>query len=319
MARTKRELEAALPFAMEPVVYDFAINERGTWAELLAAGMLREGQGDTENVAASPRRPVTVSSAPLMPPGYYALTVPELVRLDRRQLLPRAAGRAESFRRGLPYAAGTQRHGADPVRSAVAKRRRTKAPRRAEPSGPWSRFWIENGFDRVQHEQIRADLRSGRIGLAQNRLPANSDIRDVSRATCSTQPTCPRFPPASTSLEQRRWQRAGLDALAAGAVAVITLAGGVGSRWTQGAGVVKALHPFCRLGGRHRTFIEVHLAKSRRIGRLCGRPIPHVITTSYLTHAPIEAFLAARRIRWGAPTATRGRSTFRPAGPSGCA
>ena len=29
----------------------------------------------------------------------------------------------------------------------------------------------DNGFDRVQHEQIRADLRAGRIGLAQNRLP----------------------------------------------------------------------------------------------------------------------------------------------------
>ena len=62
----------------------------------------------------------------------------------------------------------------------------------------------------------------------------------------------------------------GSTALASGAVAVVSLAGGVGSRWTQGAGVVKALHPFCRLGGRHRTFIEVHLAKSRRIGRLVG-------------------------------------------------
>src|SRR6202012_1341357 len=30
MDRTKRELDGALPFAMEPVVYDFAINERGT-------------------------------------------------------------------------------------------------------------------------------------------------------------------------------------------------------------------------------------------------------------------------------------------------
>ena len=37
--------------------------------------------------------------------------------------------------------------------------------------------------------------------------------------------------------------------------------------WTQGAGVVKALHPFCKLGGRHRTFLEVHLAKSRRVNR----------------------------------------------------
>src|SRR5665811_1713802 len=32
------------------------------------------------------------------------------------------------------------------------------------------------GFDRLQHEQVRADLRSGRIGLAQNRLPVNSTI-----------------------------------------------------------------------------------------------------------------------------------------------
>jgi hypothetical protein len=29
MAATKRELEGGVPFAMEPVVYDFAINERG--------------------------------------------------------------------------------------------------------------------------------------------------------------------------------------------------------------------------------------------------------------------------------------------------
>ena len=38
MSRTKTELESALPFAMEPVVYDFAINEKGTWADLLTNG-----------------------------------------------------------------------------------------------------------------------------------------------------------------------------------------------------------------------------------------------------------------------------------------
>ena len=75
-------------------------------------------------------------------------------------------------------------------------------------------------------------------------------------------------------------------------MAVVSLAGGAGSRWTKGAGVVKALNPFCRLGGQHRTFIEVHLAKSRRVGRLCGAPLPHVITTSYLTHD------ASRSLRW---------------------
>ncbi len=79
----------------------------------------------------------------------------------------------------------------------------------------------------------------------------------------------------------------GRDALAQGAVAVLTLAAGAGSRWTQGAGTVKALYPFWKLGGRHRSFLEVHLAKSRR--RVSRAPmqskLPHLISTSYLTHA----------------------------------
>jgi hypothetical protein len=78
-------------------------------------------------------------------------------------------------------------------------------------------------------------------------------------------------------------------------VAVVTLAAGAGSRWTQGAGVVKALHPFCKLGDHHRTFLEVHLAKSRRVSRACGAELPHLITTGYLTHRPVEAHLASRR------------------------
>ncbi len=81
--------------------------------------------------------------------------------------------------------------------------------------------------------------------------------------------------------------------MAEGAAAVVPLAGGVGSRWTRGAGVVKALNPFARLGGRHRTFLEVHLAKSRRASRLSGRPLQHTITTSYLTHAHIQRHLDA--------------------------
>src|ERR1043165_1598023 len=38
MSGAKSELQDALPFAMEPVVYDFAINERGTLADLLEGG-----------------------------------------------------------------------------------------------------------------------------------------------------------------------------------------------------------------------------------------------------------------------------------------
>ncbi|HEY4753358.1 MAG TPA: UTP--glucose-1-phosphate uridylyltransferase, partial [Candidatus Limnocylindrales bacterium] len=135
---------------------------------------------------------------------------------------------------------------------------------------------------RTQHEQIRADLRNGRIGLALNRLPANTRIEDVP-AEQLFDATC-----ADASL-----QLAGLSALSRGEVAVVTYAAGVGSRWTQGAGVVKGLHPFARLGGRHRSFIETHLARTRRLSRVAGVAVPHVFTTSHLTHTPIERWLRA--------------------------
>src|SRR5262249_46496187 len=113
-----------------------------------------------------------------------------------------------------------------------------------------------------------------RIGLAQNRLPASAAIEEIRAGDVAVLP------------EQREELRAlGLAALKEGRAGVVTLAAGAGSRWTQGAGVVKALHPFCKLGGIHRTFLETHLAKSRRVSRVVGTEIPHVFTTSYLTHA----------------------------------
>ena len=106
----------------------------------------------------------------------------------------------------------------------------------------------------------------------------------------------------------RSFRALGEEALAAGEVAVVTLSGGAGSRWTHGAGVVKALSPFCRLAGKHRTFLEVHLAKSRRTGKRYGCDVPHAITTSYLTHGPIEEFLRMRT-----HTDTRRRCIYRRA------
>ena len=92
----------------------------------------------------------------------------------------------------------------------------------------------------------------------------------------------------------------GMQALAEGASPWSSLAGGVGSRWTKGAGVVKALNPFCKLGGRHRSFIEVHLAKSLRVGRDCGTLLPHIVTTSYLTHEPSSS-ISRREDNYGYP------------------
>ncbi len=253
MSDTKQRLETAVPFAMEPVVYDFAINERGTSAELLT--------GDSA----------------LMPRGYYDLVVPALMRVEPRMLHP--ARRAELDRFGAacrtaPELAGMMQNLFERLLPQSAEDTSGKAP-------PLKVLLEQFGFDPTLHEQIRTDMRNGRIGLAQNRLPVTSDIQDVRPGDLID----------ATGLVGERFARIGLDALKAGEVAVVSLAGGAGTRWTRGAGVVKALNPFCRLGGKHRNFVETHLAKSRRTGRLAGTLVPHVFTTSYLTHEPIRKWL----------------------------
>jgi len=140
-----------------------------------------------------------------------------------------------------------------------------------------------NGFDPEQHEQIRSDLKAGRVGLGQNRLPASTQVEDVRPDDVVD---------ARAGLTPLLREE-GLALIADGAVAVVTLAAGAGSRWTQGAGVVKALHPFAKLGGGHRSFLEVHLAKNRRVASLCGTAVPHVITTSHLTQSAIVSWLGA--------------------------
>jgi UTP--glucose-1-phosphate uridylyltransferase len=255
MSQTKRELQHALPFAMDPVVYDFAINERGTFAQLL------DGEGA------------------LMPPGYYTLIVPSLLRMERHRLTPLRRAELDRF--------GAACRNRPELRDMVQTFFDAMLPRGSSESRigtSLADLLADNGFDRAQHEQIRDDLKQGRIGLAQNRLSPSTTIVDAAVGDVA-------------DLSQLRSQRhdfelAGLEALKRGEVGVITLAAGAGSRWTQGAGVVKALHPFCKLSGRHRTFMEVHLAKSRRVSRRGGMALPHVFTTSYLTHEPTGEYLA---------------------------
>ncbi len=256
MSATRRELRDCLPFAMEPVVYDFAINPFGTSAELLT------GPGA------------------FMPPAYYILQAPKWMRQDPRSLSPLRREELDRF--------GSACHTSPNMKGVAETLFERLLPRLAKEATGADRLEAlleANGFDAGQHERIRSDLKRGLIGLAQNRLPASSVIEDVRAADVTD----------AQGKADPRHVALGREALAAGSVAVVTLAAGAGSRWTQGAGVVKALHPFCRLGGRHRTFLEVHLAKSRRAAKLFGAAVPHIVTTGYLTHAPIEAHLAAKR------------------------
>jgi hypothetical protein len=255
MLATKRELETALPFAMDPVVYDFAINEHGSVAS------------------------VQHGAEALLPVAFYQHAVPGWLRREARELTPRERADLQQFTRAartvpeFTAALPTLLDRLLPVAESAAG-----SARRLDE------LLAENGFDRAQHEQIRTDLRAGRIGLALNRLPPSTRIEDVRAEELF------RAEAAGAAAALRA---AGEAALRRGEVGVVTYAAGVGSRWTQGAGVVKGLHPFAKFAGRHRNFIDVHLAKSRHTAESFGAAVPHVFTTSYLTHAPIERHLRA--------------------------
>jgi hypothetical protein len=253
MSRLRAELRHSLPFAMEPVVYDFAINPHGTTADFLSA------------------------EEALLPRGYYAQLVPLWLREDPRQVP--ASKRAELDRVGQAARRNPDLSGL--VESLFDRMLPSTPAQAGSRSETVSELLAANGFDREQHDRIRDDLRRGLIGLAQNRLPASTVIEDVK----------PGDVVDARGGVKPEWVERGKRALSAGEAAVVTLAAGAGSRWTQGAGVVKALHPFARLASRHRSFLEIHLAKSRRTSKQFGAAVPHVFTTGYLTHRPIESHL----------------------------
>ena len=268
MLATKRELQASLPFAMDPVVYDFSINEHGSVAALLTG------------------------AEALLPVEFYQLTVPALLRRDARDLTPRERDDVTQF---------TKTARTSPAFTAALPTLLDRLlPTSSDPSRAshtLEALLAQNGFDRAQHEQIRTDLRAGRIGLAMNRLPPSTRIEDVPAAALfnlsSSEGRSPLAGDATASRAPNRpqassYREAGEAALRRGECAVLTYAAGVGSRWTQGAGVVKALHPFAKFAGHHRSFADVHLAKSRHTAALYGADVPHLFSTSNLTHAPIE-------------------------------
>jgi hypothetical protein len=247
----KRSLEQRLPFAMDPVVYDFRINDRGSWCELL--------QG----------------TRAAMPDGYYSILAPKLIRKEARDL-------SSQSKRDLMRLNESCSQDGERARRLL-DRILPQATNSADSHRSLREVLDSQGFDREQHEQIRSEILAGRIGLAENRLPIQTEIRDVFDGD---------YADLRTGSSQRNASvAAGEKALREGYVGVVTLAAGVGSRWTDGAGVVKGLHPFHRFQGQHRSFVEVHLAKSRKTSRRFEAAVPHVFTTGYLTHAPIESFL----------------------------
>lgn len=250
MRATKQRMQASLAFAMEPVVYDFSINERGSWAELL------------------------LGERSLMPDGYYSLLAPKWIKQEIRNLTSQT--QLELMRLGARCRNQSE------APAWLIDRLLPQGQVDKEDRGATLRELLRaNGFDREQHEQIRADLISGRIGLAQNRLPRQTMVEDV----CADDVLDLR------GTEDKGMIALGKEAISRGEVAVVTLAAGAGSRWTGGAGVVKALNPFCKLKGKHWSFLELHLAKCAKTAQQFGATMPVVVTTSYLTEKPIRRFV----------------------------
>ena len=252
MKQTKKRLEHAVPFAMEPVVYNFSINENGTTAAVLD------------------------STQAMMPQGYYILNSPTQLKKELQQLSRMQICELENL---STYYKANERY-----TKFITSLFERMIPQRDEDENrqqTLDELLQENGFDPEMHQQLKTDLKSGRIGLSQNRLPSNIKIEDVEKDEIE------QF----NALGSEKNLHAGIQALKNHELAIVSLAGGLGSRWTKGAGVVKSLNPFTSINKKHRNFIEIHLAKNQFVASQYNTSIPHIFTTSYLTHSAIEKYL----------------------------
>ena len=144
-----------LPFAMEPVVYDFRINPHGTIATLDAG------------------------TQAMMPPAYYTLQVPRMIAAGTAALPYHRRADVDHFANRCPETGQLLRVFRTTINHLFPVTRSADDVSRAEWDAEAARIRRDNGFDAVQHEQLRDDLQRGRIGLARNRLPVDLDIRDV--------------------------------------------------------------------------------------------------------------------------------------------
>ena len=252
MLSLKKELEDSVPFAMDPVVYDFAINELGTHANIHQTGEA------------------------LLPTGYYAIRVPQILKNEMQNIPVSIRHELEQ----LGVACRTKKEYASFV-ATLFDRMIPQAPLAMDHENSLQQLLEDYGFDQVFHNQLKADLKSGRVGLAQNRLPVNDRITEIE----------PGDVIVIQQTDRSKYNSLGLEAIKTGKLAIVTLAGGAGSRWTKGAGVVKSLSPYAKINGIHRNFLETHLSKNSKISIQCESWIPHVFTTSYLTEAAIKANL----------------------------
>jgi hypothetical protein len=266
LLRLKKEYEKALPFAMDPVIYDFRINPHGSFG--IQIGAIDREQAEGVNAAEKD-----------FLREYFRFQLPGLLRKAPSE-------RSAQEHSDLGKIQGLSGNYAPEFLGSLLPEVTSEKGNADKPEELLDALLQRHGFDRVQHEQIREDLQAGRVGLSQNRLHPKTHIEDVDRDELQLKE------------DRELCRKRGEKALRDGECMVLTLAAGAGSRWTQGAGVVKALHPFAPLHGTFRSFLEVHAAKTCLSALAGGVRVPHVVSTSYLTHPPITAWLEAFKERF---------------------
>ena len=178
MKRVKSSLDDAMPFAMEPVVYDFRINPQGTWADLQTGG------------------------SAMMPPRYYSLQAPRMIAAGTAELAQLRKADFDHFANHSQETGELLRVFRTMINHLFPVTRGAGDATTAHWDEQAQRIREENGFDPVQHERLREDLQRGRIGLARNRLPVDLEIRDVDDADLI--PAHGHDPPRATANSARR-------------------------------------------------------------------------------------------------------------------
>ena len=175
-----------------------------------------------------------------------------------------------------------------------------------EEFDPAARALLEHyGFDARRFEELRARVASGELSAAGNVVRGVVEPVGEEHLTALPESGDPGYEEA---------RAAGAEAIRAGRVALVILAGGMGTRF---GGVVKALLE--AVDGR--SFLELALAGAARAGAAAGGEVPVALMASFATEEPLRAALDGRGgprplvfSQFVAPRLERDGSLFRDAG-----
>ena len=136
----------------------------------------------------------------------------------------------------------------------------------------------QHAFDASTFDRLRTDLVAGTLVPGQNVVQGTVEPPQPHDLTPMPEPG---------DIDYEVAQAAGCEALRAGAVAVIVLAGGMATRF--GGGIKAVADAF-----DGRSFLEVKLGETRRLADALGCTIPQALMTSYATDGAIAEHLAER-------------------------